>query len=389
MKKFFLIFCSIACLNADLIMDVISEQEVLPRIKVIGNAGVDVNFEKILKNDILVSSKFEIVEDNKVDYELSYDLKALGNFYELNLSLKDSKNKVIYSKKYNYPKSAYVFLSHKAISEMLKDLNITNVDWMNRKILLTRKIAPKQSQILLADYTLNYQKVIMQGGLNLFAKWADSEQNSFYYTDYNKDVLGLYKYNLANNSKTLLMQGTGMLAITDISKDGKKVLITKTVNDQPDIFILDLETKNQTRLTSYKGIDVSAKFLGANSFAFVSDRSSYPNLYIQDFDKTNASQLVYHGKNNSAFSVFDKYIVYSSRDGSGNFNLYLMSTESQYIRQLTLNGRNIFPNFSIDGKTIMFIKLLGTQSSLGILRLDENKVYHFPLKVGKISTLDW
>ncbi|WP_267524519.1 Tol-Pal system protein TolB [Campylobacter sp. MG1] len=388
MKKICLIFISIICLNANIIMDVVGEQEVLAKIRITTSTPIDSNFDNMIKNDINVSSKFEIVSDN-ANYELDYKLRNVGDNYELELTLNNFENKLKYTKTYSYPRSAYAFLSHKAISQMLKDLNIVDVDWMNRKILLTRKIAAKQSQILVADYTLNYQKVVMQGGLNLFAKWADTEQTSFYYTDYNKDMLSIYKYNLLNNQKTLVTQSYGMLALTDVSKDGLKALLTKTVQDQPEVYLMDLNTKTQTRLTNYNGIDVSAKFIGNNSFVFVSDRSSYPNLYIQNFGSANANQLVYHGRNNSAFSVYDNYIAYSSREKSGDFNIYLMAIDSQYVRQLTLNGRNTFPSFSHDGKTIMFIKSLGMQSSLGILRLDENKVYHFPLKVGKISTLDW
>ncbi|MBZ7979636.1 PD40 domain-containing protein [Campylobacter sp. RM12642] len=389
MKKIFLLCFSLVCLTADIIMDVVSEQEVLPKIRITTSSLVNFDFDKVIKNDVLVSSKFEITNENNANYELNYNLNPVGNNYELSITLKGMNNEIKYNNTFTYPKSAYVFLSHKAISQMFKDLKLADLDWMNKKILITRKIAAKQSQILIADYTLNYQKIIMQGGLNLFAKWANSNQNEFYYTDYNKDILSIYKYNLLNNQKTLITQGSGMLALSDISKDGTKALITKTIEDQPEIFLLDLNTKNTKRLTMYKGIDVSARFVGSDSFAFVSDRSSYPNLYLQGLDKTNATQLVYHGKNNSAFSVYNNYIVYSSREKSGDFNLYVMATDSQYVRQLTLNGRNIFPNFSSDGKTIMFIKLLGMQSSLGILRLDENKVYHFPLKVGKISTLDW
>lgn len=389
MKKIVLLFFSLVCLSADIIMDVVSEQQVLPKIRITTSSLVNFDFDKVIKNDVLVSSKFEVTDSTDANYELNYTLVPSGNNYDLTIILKGENNVSKYENKFSYPKNAYVFLSHKAISTMLKDLKIADIDWMNRKILITRKIAAKQSQILIADYTLNYQKIIMQGGLNLFAKWANEEQSAFYYTDYNKDTLSIYKYNLLNNQKTLITQGVGMLALSDISKDKSKALITKTIEDQPEVFLFDLNTKASKRLTNYKGIDVSAKFLGDNSFAFVSDRSSYPNLYMQGLDKNNATQLVYHGKNNSAFSVFNNYIVYSSREKSGDFNLYVMATDSQYVRQLTLNGRNIFPNFSNDGKTIMFIKLLGMQSSLGILRLDENKVYHFPLKVGKISTLDW
>ncbi|MBZ7987359.1 PD40 domain-containing protein [Campylobacter canadensis] len=387
MKKFLLVFLLNSFLFADLIMDVVGEQEVLPKIQILTNTQANAEFDNILRNDVLVSAIFDISTDSNADYFLYYSLKDSDDKYDLELTLKDAKLQTKYYTKLKYPKDMYAFLSHKAISNMVKELNLTNVDWMNKKILLTRKVAAKQSQIVLADYTLSYQKVILQGGLNLFAKWADDEEKAFYYSDYSQDELKIYKYNIANNTKNLIVSGNGMLALSDVKAD--KALITMTNSDQPDVFLFDLNTKNAKRLTSYKGIDVGAKFIGDNSFVFISDRSSYPNIYMQALNSNNASQLVYHGKNNSAFDVFNEYVVYSSRESEGDFNLYLMSVNNQFVRQLTLNGRNIFPIFSKDGETIMFIKLLGNQSSLGILRLKENKVFHFPLKIGKISTLDW
>ena len=37
--------------------------------------------------------------------------------------------------------------------------------------------------------------------------------------------------------------------------------------------------------------------------------------------------------------------------GSNVFNLYLMSTKSDYVRRLTTNGRNQFPKFSSNGES--------------------------------------
>jgi len=104
--------------------------------------------------------------------------------------------------------------------------------------------------------------------------------------------------------------------------------------------------------------------------------------------------MVFHGRNNNSVSAMDNYVVYSSREkssefGAGVFNLYLASTRTDYIRQLTATGRNLFPRFADDARTIIFIKQYQDQSALGIIRLNANRTYHFPLKVGRIQSIDW
>lgn len=64
-----------------------------------------------------------------------------------------------------------------------------------------------------------------------------------------------------------------------------------------------------------------------------------------------------------------------------------MSINSDYIRQLTANGKNLFPRFSSDGGSIVFIKYLGAQSALGVIRVNANKTFYFPLRVGKFNQL--
>jgi len=67
----------------------------------------------------------------------------------------------------------------------------------------------------------------------------------------------------------------------------------------------------------------------------------------------------------------------------------MISTQTDYIRQLTASGKNLYPRFSSDGQSVVFIKELGGQSSLGIIRVNENKSFQFPLKIGKIQSIDW
>jgi TolB protein len=59
------------------------------------------------------------------------------------------------------------------------------------------------------------------------------------------------------------------------------------------------------------------------------------------------------------------------------------------MTRLTSSGVNQFPKFSPDGETLLFIKNYSGVSSLGIIRLEFNKSFLFPLKGERIQSIDW
>ena len=75
--------------------------------------------------------------------------------------------------------------------------------------------------------------------------------------------------------------------------------------------------------------------------------------------------------------------------GANTFNIYLISTKTDYIRRLTAIGNNQMPRFSKDGGSVMFLKHTSGQTALGVVRLDYNKSYLFPLSKANIQSFDW
>ncbi|KAA6224616.1 MULTISPECIES: Tol-Pal system protein TolB [unclassified Campylobacter] len=403
MKKI-LILC-LLCLGIvyaeDPVIEVINKGVALPKIIVKDNSNAlnDGNlkrsFYNILVNDLKVSSNFEVVSEGSesTNYTFEYELTKNGKGLNLNVVIKAGGAQ---KSNQNYSVNnveLYPFLSHKSVKDSVGFLGLAPVEWMDHKILIARTAGSKKSQIIMADYTLTYQKVIVDGGLNLFPKWANVEQTAFFYTAYDHDMPTLYRYDLTNNRATKILSSGGMVVASDVSNDGKKVLITMAPKDQPDVYLYDLNTKKVSQLTNYGGIDVNGNFIGEDEsrIVFVSERLGYPNIFMQGLNSKSAEQVVFHGKNNSAVSTYKDFLVYSSREPnqSGVFNIYLMSIKSDYIRQLTANGKNLFPRFSSDGGSIVFIKHLGAQSALGVIRVNANKTFYFPLKVGKIQSIDW
>ncbi len=403
MKKIvtvFLIFLGVLWAE-DPVIDVVNSGVVLPKIIVKDNSNLsDINlkrsFYNIIVNDLKVSSNFEVVSDTNLEatnYTFEYDLSKNGDALNLNVKIKAGG---VEKSSQTYTLNGieqYPFLAHKSVKASVNALGLAPVDWMDHKILIARNSSSKKSQIIMADYTLTYQKVIINGGLNLFPKWGNKEQSIFYYTAYDHDKPTLYRYDLRTNKANKILSSGGMVVASDVSLDGSKLLVTMAPKDQPDVYLYDLNSKNLTQLTNYSGIDVNGNFIGVDDskFVFVSDRLGYPNIFIQDINNGTTEQAVFHGRNNSAVSTYKDFLVYSSREPNqvGVFNIYLMSINSTGIRQFTANGKNLFPRFSSDGGSIVFIKYLGAQSALGVIRVNANKTFYFPLKVGKIQSIDW
>ena len=418
MKKIFLLLSiCVGLFSADATIDVINKGLVLPKIivqdatKGFANKAMQDKFFKIVIEDLKVGSAFEVSDkyytsgfddsaiinaDERADLIYRYSLTQLGNKLNLKFKIINVKTKQIrYNNEYTQSADKFVFLAHKSMVDMARNLNLSPVDWMDKSIIFSQYTSPGKSNIVVADYTLTYQKVIVRGGLNIFPKWANEDQSAFYYTSYINSIPTLYKFNLNNMHKTKITQSNGMIAASDVSKDGSKILLTMAPNDQSDIYLYDTVNKKFTRVTTFSGIDVNGNFIDNDSrVVFVSDRLGYPNIFATSVDGGAVEQMVFHGKNNNSISTFKNYIVYSSRESVNEyaqktFNLYLISTKSDYIRQLTAGGINTYPRFSSDGGSIIFIKNLDGSSAVGIIRVNENRIFQFPLKIGKLQSIDW
>ncbi len=405
----------------DSTIQIVKNLEKHPRLVVVDAGSLNVDekikrkFLKLLIGDLKVSAHFNVDDSYaKMDYLSNNGLATLAKSgVELIVKCKIEKNTsakltasaklinakngdLIYEKFYSISKpNRYPFLAHNVAIDINKYFGAPSISWMKNYIIFARYTKSGESEIVVSDYTLSFKKVIVKGGLNIFPKWANAKQDSFYYTSYNGLHPTLYLVNIYTGKKRKIVSSPGMVVCSDVSRDGSKLLITMAPNDQPDIYLYDVNSGSKKRLTKYSGIDVGGSFVDNDqNIVFVSERLGYPNIFSKSINGSNVEQMIYHGKNNSSCSTFGKYIVYSSREGQNSFgkntfNLYLISTQTDYIRKLTTSGKNMFPRFADDGESVIFIKYIGQKSALGVLRLNANKSFLFPLNAGKIQSIDW
>ena len=410
-----MLFLSVALFATDLTIEVKKKVESLPSLA-IEDASINyddtfkMRFFKALFADMNVISLFNVdkhrvinyfnapsvaVANKDMDYVLRYKLFQ-GDDGKLNVEVKLIHNDSdVFRKTYKISKkAAYIFLSHAIAYDINKHMGADDIGWIKKRVVFANIVAPRKSEIVIADYTLTYRHTVLKGGFNLFPKWANKKQNAIYYTSLSGAKPTLKYFDIRHGKIRNIASSDGMIVCSDVSDDGKKLLVTMAPSAQPDIYLYSVPNRSFKRLTSYSGIDVGGQFLGDDKIVFVSDRLGYPNIFAKKLSSSSVEQLVYYGKTNSACSVYGDYVVYESRESSNafsknTFNLHLISMHSDFIRRLTATGINQFPRFSDDGDAILFIKNYKNQSAIGIIRIAHNKNYLFPIKRGRIQSLDW
>jgi len=385
MKKLLVLILSIICL--------FSEEIVLTKY-IDNEPAIGVNFkgpkdvEKILKMDFTVLNHFKVIyNDTNFSSIFHFDFIYSNNTLKVKYHPADS-NKTVLIKEYKSNSYAFFpFLVHKAVYDINNYFHMPSAKFLIRKVVYSLLTAPKEVSIYLADYTLSYKKLLINGGLNIFPKWADKNQTTIYFTKF-KRVPTLYKFNIYTGKLERILSAN-MVMVSDV--DSKKgILLTLAYNGMPDVYLF--KNDRLIRITNYPGIDVSGKFWG-DKIVFVSDRFGSPYVFQKDLKTGEVTRILYHGKNQVGVDTYKNYMVISSREtdnafGKNTFNLFLVNANDDSLKRLTFVGQNMFPHFSIDGNTIMFIKRENFSSKIGIIRLNENKIFYYKLPK-QLQSFDW
>ena len=275
-KILVLLLLTIISFAADATVEIVKKIDVLPKIAIQDASPNNVDSEfrksffKLLAGDLRVSSHFRVeddylrssyeggpienfLSDKKVDLILRFSLDQNSNNAVSNVKLINARTGVTsFEKAYSIPdKKRYPFLAHKISVDINDQIGAPSISWMEQSVVFAKYTEAKKSEIVIADYTLSYQKMMVTGGLNIFPKWANKEQSAFYYTSYSGVEPTIYKLDLKDGSRRSVISGSGMIVCSDVSQDGNKLLLTMGPEDQTDIYLYDVRTRKIEKITDY------------------------------------------------------------------------------------------------------------------------------------------
>ncbi len=187
----------------------------------------------------------------------------------------------------------------------------------------------------------------------------DRNSQTIIYLGYYGKIPSVYLYNIKTGKEEILGNFPGMSFAPRFSPDGKKVIMSVSLNGNSEIFTMDIDSRKRTRITNNRAIDTSPSFSpDGKKIVFNSDRGGRPQLYVMNSDGSDVKRISF-GKGGSyatpVWSPRGDYIVFT-RLYKSEFYIGVMKPDGSGERLITKSFLVEGPTWSPNGRVIMFAK---------------------------------
>ena len=188
------------------------------------------------------------------------------------------------------------------------------------------------------------------------------------YLSYYNNQPRVYLFNVETGRQEMLGSFSGMTFAPRFSPDGNSVMMSYAENGNSDIYTMDLRTRRAQRLTSDSAIDTSPSASpDGRNVVFNSDRGGSPQLYVMDSDGGNVRRISFgQGRYSTpVWSPRGDLIAFTKQTG-GVFHIGVMRPDGSGERLLSESFLDEAPTWAPNGRVLMFFRQTPTdQRGLG------------------------
>nr|MBQ0091170.1 Tol-Pal system protein TolB [Candidatus Enterousia merdequi] len=141
-------------------------------------------------------------------------------------------------------------------------------------------------------------------------------------------------------------------------------------NDDPMVWVLDLDSGDQTKLGSFGGMSFAPRFSpDGNKVALSLVKNGITNIYEYNISSKSLRQLTFgnHIDTSPSYSPDGRYMAFNS-DSSGSQQIHVLDLNTGNQKRITFgSGRYATPAWSPDGQFIAFTKIADNTFYIGIM----------------------
>jgi TolB protein len=168
--------------------------------------------------------------------------------------------------------------------------------------------------------------------------------------------------------------------------------VTLSKGGNPDIYVLDIASRQATQVTKHFAIDTEARWApDGQSLYFTSDRSGKPQIYQVSPGGGEPTRVTFQGQYNASASVVDaKGIKVAMVQGSGN--VYRIAVLDRATNQNTLvspGSQDEHPSFAPNGSMLLYAASEGARGVLYAASADGRGRQRVGLAEGDVREPVW
>ena len=219
----------------------------------------------------------------------------------------------------------------------------------------------KTKRIAIMDYDGQNHSFLTDGENLVLTPRFSPDGKNIVYLSYNKNKPDVYLLNIESKEKKKIGNFEGMSFAPRFSPDGSEVIFSLTKKGGSNIFVLNLKNKKRVQLTNNKYINTSPSYSpDGKDIVFSSDRAGKQNLYISSIKtRTKPPKRISFGKGNYATPVWSPrgdYIAFTKSYGK-KFYIGLIKPDGTGERLISEGYLAEGPSWSPNGRTLAFYKI--------------------------------
>ncbi len=199
------------------------------------------------------------------------------------------------------------------------------------------------------------------------------------YVTVNKDEAKPYQLQMADsdgfNAKTILRSKEPLLS-PNWSPDGYKVAYVSFQSSRPAIYMQELNTGKQERLTNFKGLNGAPAWSpDGKQLAMVLSKDGNPEIYVMDMSSRALSRVTHHrGIDTEPAWSADGGMIYFTSNRGGSAQIYKIPVKGGRAERITFEGKyNAKPVISPDGRYLVMVhKSKDKRYHIGVKDLDKD-----------------
>ena len=227
--------------------------------------------------------------------------------------------------------------------------------------------------LIVSDQDGFNEHTIMESADPIMSPAWSPDSRQLAYVSFEGNQSSIFVQTLRTGNRFKVSSKPGINGAPSFSPDGRKLVVTLGgVDGNLDIYVLDINSRNTTRLTTHRAIDTEGTWSPDGRYIyFTSDRSGGPQIYRVGANGGTPERVTFEGSYNARprLSPDGKRLAMVHND-RGNYRIAVMSIDRKDLLVLSTGRQDESPSFAPNSDILIYATRQGRNGVLETVSAD-------------------
>jgi TolB protein len=227
--------------------------------------------------------------------------------------------------------------------------------------------------LIVSDQDGFNEHTIMESADPIMSPAWSPDSRQLAYVSFEGNQSSIFVQTLRTGNRFKVSSRPGINGAPSFSPDGRKLVVTLGgVEGNLDIYVLDINSRQSTRLTTHRAIDTEGTWSpDGRHIYFTSDRSGGPQIYRVSATGGTPERVTFEGSYNARprLSLDGKRLAMVHND-RGNYRIAVMSLERKDLLVLSTGRQDESPSFAPNSDILIYATRQGRNGVLETVSAD-------------------